>query len=198
MSTVPYVIESDEKGEKVYDLYSRLLKDRIVFISGKFEEKMANSVVAQLLFLEAADPNGDISIYINSSGGDITAMYAIYDTMQYIHSDIVTIGFGEVASAGAFILAAGTKGKRFALKNTNIMIHELSGGATGTATDMEIKMKHALNLRERMAKHFAEMTGQTLTKMKKDMERDYYMSSEEAKKYGLIDKIQYKRKGKHK
>jgi ATP-dependent Clp protease protease subunit len=195
MSHVPYVIEKNEKGEKVYDLYSRLLKDRIVFISGSFNGEMANSVVAQLLFLEANSPEKDIYMYINSPGGQIDAMYAIYDTMQYVSPDIMTIGFGQVASAGSFILAAGTKGKRYALPNTEIMIHELRGGATGPATDLEIGLKHALKIKEKMASHYAKMTGRSLKKIKKDMERDYHMSPEEAKEYGLIDNVQYKRVG---
>jgi len=194
MSGVPYVIEKDEKNqERVYDLYSRLLKDRIVFIGNPFDSHLANSVVAQLLFLEANDPARDIYMYINSPGGLIVSMYAIYDTMKYIKPDIITIGFGQCASAGSFILAAGTKGKRYALPNAEIMIHELRGGTKGTATDMEIEYKHSMHLKEKMAKHFHEMTGQPLKKIKKDMERDYYMSPEEAKKYGIIDSVQFKR-----
>lgn len=192
--SVPYVIEKDEKDqEKVYDLYSRLLKDRIVFIKGKFDEEMANSIVAQLLFLEADDNEKDIFMYINSPGGLVSTAYAIYDTMQYIKPEVITVGFGNVMSAGTFILAAGTKGKRFALPNTEIMIHELSYGAQGKATDLELELKHGLKLRDKMAKHYSEMTGQAVDKIRKDMERDFYMSPEEAKDYGLIDDIQYRR-----
>ena len=194
MSGIPYVIEKDEKNqERVYDLYSRLLKDRIIFIGRGFNDEMANAVVAQLLFLESDSREKDIYMYINSPGGWITSMYAIYDTMQYIKPDIITIGFGQVASAGSFILAAGAKGKRYALPNTELMIHELSSGYQGKATDIEIYANHALKLKEKMAKHYVEMTGQTLRKIKKDMERDYYMSAEEAVKYGLIDAVQSSR-----
>lgn len=194
MAGIPYVIEKDEKNrERVYDLYSRLLKDRIIFIGAGFNDQMANSVVAQLLFLESSSQEKDIYMYINSPGGWITSMYAIYDTMKYIKPDIVTIGFGNVASAGSFILAAGTKGKRYALPNTEIMIHELTGGYQGKATDIEIHAKQALKLRNKMAKHYVEMTGQALRKIKKDMERDYYMSAEEAMEYGLIDSVQTSR-----
>ena len=194
MPGIPYVIEKDEKNrERVYDLYSRLLKDRIIFIGAGFNDQMANSVVAQLLFLESASTEKDIYMYINSPGGWITSMYAIYDTMKYIKPDIVTIGFGNVASAGSFILAAGAKGKRYALPNTEVMIHELSGGYQGKATDIEIHAKQALKLRDRMAKHYVKMTGQPLRKIKKDMEREHYMSADEAVKYGLIDSVQTSR-----
>lgn len=192
--SVPYVIEIDERdNEKVYDLYSRLLKDRIIFIKGDFNEEMGNSVVAQLLFLEADNNSKDIFMYINSPGGYVSTAYAIYDTMNYVMPDIVTIGFGTVMSAGSFILAAGTKGKRYALPNTEIMIHELSAGTIGKATDMEIDLKQSLKVRDKMAKHYSEMTGHTIKKIKGDMERDFYMSAEQAKKYGLIDEVQYKR-----
>jgi ATP-dependent Clp protease, protease subunit len=192
---IPYVIEQDEKGrEKSYDLFSRLLKDRIVFIGTSFESNMANIVVAQLLFLEMMDNDADIYMYINSPGGEIRAMYAIYDCMNYIKNDIVTLGMGDVASAASFILAAGTKGKRYLLPNTEVMIHELSGGAQGKATDMEINLKHALKLRDKMAVQYSEVTGQPLEKIKLDMERDYWMTAEEAIEYGLADKIQDKKK----
>lgn len=194
MSGIPYVIEKDEKDqERVYDLYSRLLKDRIIFVKGAFGYELADSVVAQLLFLEANDRSTDIYMYINSPGGLISAMYAIYDTMQYVKPEITTVGYGQVVSAGTFILAAGAKGKRYALPNTEIMIHELSWGTKGKATDMELDLKHTLKLRDRMAGHYAEMTGQHVKKIRKDMERDYYMSAEEAKKYGLIDGVQYRK-----
>jgi len=195
MSGIPYVIERDEKNrERVYDLYSRLLKDRIIFVERGFNDDMANAVVAQLLFLESASKERDIYMYINSPGGWITSMYAIYDTMQYVTPDIITVGFGQVASAGSFILTAGTKGKRFVLPNTEVMIHELSGGYQGKATDMEIHLKQSLKLRDRMAHHYVDMTGQPLDKIKKDMERDYYMSAQEAVDYGLVDAIQTKKK----
>mgnify|MGYP000229742908 CR=1 FL=1 len=192
--TVPYVIEQGPKDqERMYDLYSRLLKDRIIFIKGTFEQSMADTTVAQLLFLESADPDADIYMYINSPGGVITSMYAIYDVMQYIRPDIVTVGMGQCASAASFILAAGTKGKRFALPNTDIMIHELSGGTEGKAQDMFNRMEHTKKLWDKMAHHYVEFTGQTLAKIKKDMARDFFMSAEEAKGYGLIDEIHAKR-----
>jgi ATP-dependent Clp protease protease subunit len=191
---IPYVIEKGEKDqEKVYDLYSRLLKDRIIFLSGGFTPDMADSIVAQLLFLEASDGNKDICMYINSPGGEISAMYAIYDTMCYIKPDIITVGYGMIASAGSFVLSAGTKGKRCALPNTNIMMHELAGGTSGKYGDMRVAYKHLSKVHERMVKHYSEMTGQDLEKVKTDMERDYYMTPEEAKEYGLIDSVEYKR-----
>lgn len=191
MSNVPYVIEKDEKrNERVYDLYSRLLKDRIIFISGMFTQELANSVVAQLLFLEANNQKKDIYMYINSPGGLITSMYAIYDTMCYVKPDIVTIGFGEVASAGSFILCAGTKGKRCALENTEIMLHELSGGMQGKVTDVAIEYKRMEYHKQKMAKQYSKMTGQKVKRILTDLERDYWMSPEEAKKYGVIDEIQ--------
>jgi len=195
MAGIPYVIEHDEKGkERSYDLFSRLLKDRIIFIAGRFDDQMANIVVAQLLFMEMLDEDEDIYMYINSPGGAITSMYAIYDCINYIKNDVVTLGFGNVASAASFILAAGTKGKRFILPNCEVMIHELSGGVQGKATDMEINLKHALKLREKMANHYVEVTGQPIEKVKTDMERDYWMDAKEAIEYGLVDKIQEKKK----
>jgi len=193
MSGIPYVIEKTDDGERSYDLYSRLLKDRIIFVTGSFEEHMSNTIVAQLLFLEANEKDKDVYMYINSRGGEIPAMYAIYDTMRHITADIVTIGFGMVMSAGSFILAAGTKGKRYALPNASIMIHELSGGTEGSFNDMLIKHKYMAKLHNKMAEHYAEMTGQKVNKVKKDMERDFYMTVEEAKTYGLIDEVQKKR-----
>ncbi len=191
---VPYVIEKGEKDqEKVYDLYSRMLKDRIIFMGGLFTSDMADCIVAQLLFLEADDGDKDICMYINSPGGEISAMYAIYDTMNYIKPDIVTVGYGMIASAGSFILTAGTKGKRCALPNTNIMMHELSGGASGKYGDIKVAYKYVSSLYDKMAQHYSEMTGQDLEKVKIDMERDYYMTPEEAKEYGLIDSVEYKR-----
>jgi len=188
--SVPYVIEKGPKDqERVYDLYSRLLKDRIIFIKGPFHQDMADAVVAQLLFLESSDPEEDIRMYINSPGGEINAMYAIFDTMQYVKCDIVTVGMGQCASAASFILAAGTKGKRHALPNTNIMIHELSTGAEGKANQIRNYVKHMEHLYEKMAKHYVGFTGQRLNKVKKDMEIDYFMSADEAKEYGLIDEV---------
>jgi ATP-dependent Clp protease protease subunit len=194
MSRIPYVIEKGEKGEeRAYDLFSRLLKDRIIFVNGKFDDDMANSLVAQLLFLEANDKDQDIFMYVNSPGGYISSMYAIYDTMQYVKPDIVTVGYGVVMSAGSFILAAGTKGKRFALPNTDIMIHELSAGTQGKFNDMKIEYKQLELLHAKMARDYVKMTGQKLNKIKKDMERDFYMNPEEALEYGLIDKVEEKR-----
>jgi ATP-dependent Clp protease protease subunit len=194
MSGIPYVIEKDGKGnEKVYDLYSRLLKDRIIFISGEFTGQLSDIVVAQLLFLEADDKDRDIYMYINSPGGDVFAMYAIYDTMTYIKPDIVTVGFGSVASAGSFILAAGTKGKRYALPNTEIMIHELSSGYSGKAGDVRVHYRHLERLYEKMANHYSKFTGKSPETLKVDMQRDFYMSAEEAVEYGIIDSVQEKR-----
>lgn len=189
MARVPYVMEDD----KAYDPFSRMLKDRIIFVSGEFNSDMADSIVAQLLFLETEDSETDINMYINSPGGDMTAMYGIFDTMNYIKPDVVTIGYGMCASAGSFILAAGTKGKRFALPNTEIMIHELSTGMRGKANDILQEAKHIERVYERMAQYYVEFTGQKLDKVKKDMHRDFFMTSEEAQKYGLIDKVEYKR-----
>ena len=188
------MIEQSDGGERVYDLYSRLLKDRIIFIRGLFDQNMADSVVAQLLFLESSDNTEDIRLYINSPGGEISAMYAIYDTMNYVKPDIVTVAMGDCISAASFILASGTKGKRYALPNANIMIHELSSGTSGKASDVKNYFKHLEFLHSKLAKHYSKFTGQPLRKIKKDMEIDYYMSPEEAKDYGLIDKI-YKGRG---
>lgn len=194
MARFPYVIERGEKGEeRAYDIYSRLLKDRIVFISGEFNEDLADSVVGQLLFLESDDRESDIYMYINSPGGALNSMYAIYDTMNYISPDIVTVGFGTVMSAGSFILAAGTPGKRHALPNTNIMIHELSTGTEGKIGDIQNYLKHVDRRYETMANHYAQFTGQPVEKIKEDMRKDYFMSPEEAKEYGLIDTVQERR-----
>jgi len=191
---VPYVIEKGKNDQdKVYDIYSRLLKDRIIFIKGNFDQDMADAVTAQLLFLESSDPEKDIYMYINSPGGHITAMYSIYDTMQYIKPDICTLAYGQACSAGSFILAAGTKGKRYSLPNSTIMIHELSGGHQGKFHDMEVGFQHSKSLYDKMAKHYVGFTGQKLAKIKKDMKRDFYMTAEEAVKYGLIDGVQDKR-----
>ena len=192
--SVPYVIEVGPEGqEMMYDLFSRMLKDRIIFIRGVFTAEMADTVVAQLLFLESLDPDADIYMYINSPGGSVYAMYAIYDVMQYIKPDVVTVGLGDCSSAASFILAAGTKGKRYALKNASIMIHELSAGTEGKVGDMRSHMKQTEYLYEKQARHYVEFTGQTLSKIKKDMERDNFMSAEEALDYGLIDEVHEKR-----
>lgn len=188
--SVPFVIEKGPKDtERVYDLFSRLLKDRIVFLRGPFDQGLADVIIAQLLYLESADPDKDIYMYINSPGGELTACFAIYDVMKYIRNDIVTVGIGQCMSAGSFILAAGTKGKRYALPNTEVMIHELSGGASGKFNDMLNRMKFTKKLHDKLAKYYHEHTGQSLAKIKKDMERDYFMTAEEAKDYGLIDEI---------
>jgi len=188
--SIPYVIEPNEKGdERTYDLYSRLLKDRIIFIKGHIVSEMADAVVAQLLFLETRDDETDINIYINSEGGEVNAMYAMYDVMQYIKPDIVTIGMGQCASAASFLLAAGAKGKRMALPNTDIMIHELSGSLQGKFRDMYLRQAQIEKLWEKMAHHYVGFTGQELEKIQEDMERDFHMSAEEAVEYGLIDKV---------
>ncbi len=194
MSRIPYVIEKGEKDqERVYDLFSRLLKDRIIFITGEFTGPLADTVVAQLLFLEANDSTKDICIYINSHGGMISAMYAIYDTMNYIKPDIVTVGYGTVMSAGSFILAAGTKDKRYALPNSEIMMHELSGHVGGKFGDMRVVYRQMERLYEKMAKDYSNVTGKDIDIVRVDMERDFYMTPEEAKEYGLIDHVEYKR-----
>jgi len=192
--SVPFVIEKGPKDqERMYDLYSRLLKDRIIFIKGLFNQDMADSVVAQLLFLETSDPDKDIFMYVNSPGGELTALYAIYDVMSYVKPDIVTVGIGMCASAASFILAAGTKGKRFALPNTEIMIHELSSGTQGKAGDIIVYVEHMKRLHAKMAKHYVGFTGQKLKKIKHDMERDYWLTADEAIAYGLIDEVHDKR-----
>lgn len=192
--TTPYVIEKSDKGqEKVYDIYSRMLKDRVIFIKGEFNDMMADAVTAQLLFLETADPEKDIWLYINSPGGHIDAMFSIFDTMQYIKPDVCTLAYGKAASAGSFILAAGTKGKRFALPNANIMIHEFSGGNTGRYHQIENQFEQSKKLNKKLNDYYVEFTGQTLKKIQKDMKIDHYMSAEEAEAYGIIDKVQTKR-----
>jgi len=193
--SVPYVIEEKKNGqERVYDLFSRLLRDRIIFVKGVIDASLADSVVAQLLFLESDSSTKDIYMYINSPGGSVNDMYAIYDTMNYIKPDVTTIGFGKCMSAASFLLAAGTKGKRYCLPNLNLMIHELSSGVDGKFKDMKNYHKYLEFLHDKMAKHYVKFTGQKLTKIKKDMELDYFMSAEEAKKYGLVDEVQYNRK----
>lgn len=189
MALVPTVVEQTGRGERVYDIYSRLLKDRIIFLSDEVNDTTASLVVAQLLFLEAEDPDKDIHLYINSPGGSVTAGMAIYDTMQYIKPDVSTICIGMAASMGAFLLNAGAKGKRFALPNSEIMIHQPLGGAKGQATDIEIHAKWILKIKERLNKILSERTGQPIEKIQEDTERDNFMSAQEAKEYGLIDEV---------
>jgi len=189
MALVPTVVEQTGRGERAYDIYSRLLKDRIIFLGDEVNDTTASLVVAQLLFLEAEDPDKDIYLYINSPGGSVTAGMAIYDTMQYIKPDVSTICIGLAASMGAFLLNAGAEGKRFALPNSEIMIHQPLGGAKGQATDIEIHAKWILKIRERLNTILAERTGQPLEKIQMDTERDNFMSAKEAKEYGLIDEV---------
>ena len=189
MALVPTVVEQTGRGERAYDIYSRLLKDRIIFLSDEVNDTTASLVVAQLLFLEAEDPDKDIHLYINSPGGSVTAGMAIYDTMQYIKPDVSTICIGMAASMGAFLLNAGAKGKRFALPNSEIMIHQPLGGAKGQATDIEIHAKWILKIKERLNKILSERTGQPIEKIQEDTERDNFMSAREAKEYGLIDEV---------
>ena len=191
---IPYVIEKDGRSERTYDLYSRLLEDRIIFLTGEIDFRTANSVVAQLLYLETKDPTKDIFLYINSPGGSVTDGLAIYDTMNYIKCDVSTICVGLAASMGAFLLSAGTKGKRFALANSEIMIHQPSGGVSGQATEIAIVAERILKTKEKMTRILAENCGQSYEKVAKDAERDYYMDAEEAKSYGLIDKVFVTRK----
>ena len=193
MSLVPYVIEQTSRGERSYDIYSRLLKDRIIFLGEEVTDVSASLIVSQLLFLEAEDPNKDISLYINSPGGSVTAGMAIYDTMQYIKCDVSTICMGMAASMGAFLLAGGAKGKRMALPNAEIMIHQPSGGAQGQATDIKIVADHILKTKKKLNEILAANTGQPLEVIAADTERDNYMSAEEAVAYGLIDSIVTKR-----
>ena len=193
MSFVPYVIEQTSRGERSYDIYSRLLNDRIIFLGEEVTDVSASLIVAQLLFLEAEDPGKDIQLSINSPGGSVTAGMAIYDTMKYIKCDVSTICLGMAASMGAFLLAGGTKGKRFALPNSTIMIHQPSGGAQGQATEIEITAKQILKIRERLNKILAYNTGKPIDIIAKDTERDNFMSADEALDYGLVDKILYKR-----
>ncbi|MES2668495.1 MAG: ATP-dependent Clp protease proteolytic subunit [Patescibacteria group bacterium] len=190
---VPMVVEKTQFGERGYDIYSRLLKDRIIFLSGPIYDDVANLVIAQLLFLESEDPKKDISLYVNSPGGVVTAGLAILDTMNHVKPDVSTVVVGMAASAAAVILAAGAKGKRYALPNAEVMIHQPSGGASGQATDIEITAKQILLTRDRLNKILAKSTGQTLAKIEKDVERDYFMMAEDAKKYGIVDQV-YKSK----
>lgn len=186
---IPIVVEQTSRGERSYDIYSRLLKDRIIFLGSPVDDYVANLIIAQLLFLEAEDPDKDINIYINSPGGSITSGMAIYDTMQYIKPDVSTICVGMAASMGAFLLAAGKKGKRFALPNSEIMIHQPLGGTQGQATDIQIHAKRILEMKEKLNEILAEKTGQPLKRISEDTERDYFMSAEAAKKYGLVDEV---------
>ena len=186
---IPYVIEQTSRGERSYDIYSRLLKDRIIMLSGEIQDQMASAIVAQLLFLEAEDPDKDIYLYINSPGGVVTSGFSIYDTMNYIKPDVCTICIGQAASMGAFLLSCGTKGKRYALPNSRIMIHQPLGGAQGQATDMEITVKEILRIKENLNKILAQNTGQKLAKIEKDTDRDFFMSAKEAAEYGIIDKV---------
>jgi ATP-dependent Clp protease protease subunit len=192
---VPMVVEQTNRGERSYDIYSRLLKDRIIFLGSAIDDTVANLVIAQLLFLEAEDPDKDIALYINSPGGSISAGMAIYDTMQHIKADVSTICVGLAASMGAFLLAAGEKGKRFALPNSEIMIHQPSGGTQGQATDIEIHAKRIIRMRESFNRIMANRTGQSLEKIEQDTERDYFMTAEEAVEYGIIDEIMGKTRG---
>jgi ATP-dependent Clp protease protease subunit len=190
---VPMVIEQTARGERSYDIYSRLLKDRIVFLVGEIEEQMANLVTAQLLFLEAEDPDKDISLYINSPGGAVTAAMAIHDTMHFIKPAVSTMCIGQAASAGAFLLAAGAKGKRYCLPNSRVMIHQVLGGVKGQGSDIAIHAKEILRVGERLNELLAEYTGNPLEKIKIDTDRDYFMSAEESLKYGIIDAVMKKR-----
>lgn len=186
---VPMVIEKSQFGERAYDIYSRLLKDRVIFLGGPIDDDVANLIIAQLLFLESEDPKADISLYINSPGGSVTAGLAIVDTMNHVKPHVSTVCVGIAASAAAVILSAGEKGKRSALPNSEVMIHQPWGGAEGQATDIEITAKHIIATRERLNKLLAKNTGQKLEKIEKDVERDYYMTADEAKKYGIVDQV---------
>ena len=189
MSYVPIVVEKTGRGERSYDIFSRLLKDRIIMLSGEINDAVASTVVAQLLFLEAEDPDKDIFLYINSPGGVITSGMSMYDTMNYIKPDVSTICIGQAASMGAFLLSSGAPGKRFALPHARVMIHQPLGGAQGQATDIQIQAKEILRMKEELNKILAEQTGQPLDKLEADTERDFFMSAQEAKEYGLIDKV---------
>ena len=186
---IPIVIEQTNRGERAYDIYSRLLKDRIIFIGAPIEDNFANLIIAQLLFLEAEDPEKDINLYINSPGGLVTSGLAVYDTMQYIRPDVSTICIGQASSMGALLLAAGAKGKRFALPNSRILIHQPMGGFQGQATDVDIHAREILKMRERLNEIMAKHTGQPIDRLRQDTERDYFMSGDQAKEYGLIDEV---------
>ncbi|HFC10594.1 MAG TPA: ATP-dependent Clp endopeptidase proteolytic subunit ClpP [Candidatus Kaiserbacteria bacterium] len=190
---VPMVVEKSQFGERAYDIYSRLLKERVIFLGGAIESETANLIIAQLLFLEAEDPKKDIYLYINSPGGSVSATLAMIDTMNHVKPDVATVVVGMAASGGAWLLSAGKKGKRFALPNAEIMIHQPLGGAEGQATDIEITARHILATRDRLNKIMAKNTGQSLSKVEKDVDRDFFMTADEAKKYGIIDQV-YKTK----
>jgi len=193
MNLVQYVVEQTSRGERAYDIFSRLLKDRIIVLSDEINDVTASLVVAQMLFLEAEDPDKDIQLYINSPGGSVTAGFAIYDTMQYVKPDVQTICVGMAASMGAFLLAAGTKGKRFALPNSEIMIHQPLGGVRGQATDIKIHADWIIKTKNKLNKLLSEMTGQPLERIERDVERDFFMSAEEAKNYGIVDHVMVRR-----
>ena len=189
MNLIPTVIEKSQYGERAYDIYSRLLKDRIIFLAAPISDIVANAVIAQLLFLASQDPKKDIQLYINSPGGSVTAGLAIYDTMQYIKSDVSTVCVGMAASMGAVLLAAGAKKKRFALPNSQILLHQIAGGVTGEAVEIEITAKQIIKVKERLNNILAKHTGQTLDKIGKDTDRDFYLTAQEAKEYGIVDEV---------
>jgi len=189
MNLIPTVIEKSQYGERAYDIYSRLLKDRIIFLAAPITDPVANSIIAQLLFLASKDPSKDIQLYINTPGGSVTAGMAIYDTMQYVKSDISTVCIGLAASMGATLLAAGKAGKRFALPNSQVLLHQVAGGVTGEAVEIEITAKQIVKIKEKLNKILAKHTGQPLEKIERDTDRDFYLSAEEAKEYGLIDEV---------
>ena len=193
MALIPMVVEQTNKGERSYDIYSRLLEDRIIMLSGEIDDALANTIVAQLIYLEGKDPNKDICLYINSPGGSVTAGLAIYDTMNYVKCDVSTICIGLAASMGAFLLSSGKKGKRFALPNSEIMIHQPLGGAQGQASDIKIQAEHILKIKDKLNKILSENTSKPVEQVEKDTDRDNYLSAEEALSYGLIDKIYYTR-----
>lgn len=193
---IPTVIEKSQRGERAYDIYSRLLKERIVFLGGPIYDQMANTIIAQLLYLESEDPDKDISLYINSPGGSVTATLAMLDTMNYVQCDVQTICVGIAASGGAVLLSAGQKGKRFCLENSEVMIHQPHGGAQGQATDIEITAQHILKTRERLNEILAENTGQSVEKIQDDVDRDFFMTADEAKEYGIVDEIMKSKKKK--
>lgn len=190
---IPYIVEQTSRGERSYDIYSRLLEDRIIFLSGEIDDAVANTVVAQLIYLEAKDPSKDINLYINSPGGSVSAGLAIYDTMNYIKCDVSTICIGMAASMGAFLLSSGARGKRFALPNSEIMIHQPLGGAQGQASDIKIAAEHILKTKKKLNKILSENSGKPLEQIERDTDRDNYLSAEEAQNYGLIDKVFFKR-----
>ena len=193
MSLIPMVVDQTEKGERSYDIYSRLLEDRIIFLTGEINDAVANTVIAQLIYLEGKDPTKDISLYINSPGGSVSAGMAIYDTMNYVKCDVSTICIGLAASMGAFLLSSGTKGKRYALPNSEIMIHQPLGGAQGQASDIAIQAQQILKIKKKLNSILSENSGKDVAQIEKDAVRDFYMSAEEAKEYGLIDRVFYKR-----